>query len=275
MARCSRNECRRWRPDTAIRLLGWGLSVDHAWFCSRRCVEAQAARRLRDVQQRADTLVAAAPKLGTILVQQRKITPRQLTTALDAQQASGLRLGTQLRTLGFVTRDGVLGALSAQSNVKYLASIDHQSVRTGPGGLSVDEVRALGLVPFGESGDELLVACAAPVPTAAVGALQALIGRPVQPFLVDDEELERLQRDYASAGDNDVPTMRVPDISGGAARIAAAAAANGHVTVREARVDPYTWVRIAANGRVSTLLVEPSASAMEEQETWLAATTRH
>ena len=46
------------------------------------------------------------------------------------------------------------------------------------------------------------------------------------------------------------------------------------VTVKEAHVDPFTWVRIAANGRVSTLLVPPYPPPMKESE-WLAATTRH
>lgn len=275
MARCSRSACRRWRPDAAIRVFGLGLSVDDNWFCSNRCVEADAVRRLRDLEARADGLTAPAQKLGAILLQQRKITASQLTAALDAQRASGLRLGTQLQKLGYLTRDGLLGALSAQHGVKYLAAIDHQSVRTGPGGLSIDEVRALGLVPFAESGGVLLVACVAPVPQAAVDALTTLSARAVQPFLVDDEEMGRLMREYASAAATSVPTTRVTDIPDGAAKIAAAAAANGHVTIKEARVDPYTWVRIAANGRVSTLLVEPNGREIEEHDTWQAATTQH
>jgi len=47
------------------------------------------------------------------------------------------------------------------------------------------------------------------------------------------------------------------------------------VTVKEANVDAYTWVRIAANGRISTLLVPPYPQQLEEHDAWLAATTRH
>jgi hypothetical protein len=41
-----------------------------------------------------------------------------------------------------------------------------------------------------------------------------------------------------------------------------------------ALIEPFTWVRISADGRASTLLVPPAAHTMEG-EPWLAATTRH
>jgi len=53
-----------------------------------------------------------------------------------------------------------------------------------------------------------------------------------------------------------------------------ASAEAGDVTVTEAHVDPYTWVRIDANGRVNTLLVPPNEDSKENME-WLAGTTRH
>lgn len=275
MARCSRSSCRRWRPGAAVRALKIGLYVDAVWFCSDACVEADAERRLRDVGARTAALVAPALRLGAILMQQRKITARQLTTALDGQRASRRRLGQELFQTGVISREVLLGALSAQGGVRYLATIDHAAVRTAPGGLSADEVRALGIVPFGEAGERLLVACTAPVPKAALDALAVLIGRPVDPFLVADAELEPLQRAYGEDADGGVPTTTVKDIPEGAAHIAAAAAGAGAVTVKEARVDPFTWVRIAANGRISTLLVPPAANPSEEQDIWQAAITRH
>jgi hypothetical protein len=49
------------------------------------------------------------------------------------------------------------------------------------------------------------------------------------------------------------------------------------VTVKEALVDPFTWVRIDANGRVSTLLVPPYAEEADAKENaeWLAGITQH
>lgn len=274
MARCSHNGCRRWRPSTAIRALGLGLRVDSAWFCSDRCVAAVAEQRLRDIGARITETQVPPQRLGQILTQQRKITGSELVKALESQRASGRRLGRELLHLGLITREALLGALSAQTGTRYLTTIDTASVRTAPGQLSADEVRALGVVPFGDSNGRLLVAFAAPVPNAALDAMAVLIGRPIDPFLVDDDDLVRLQAAYGAQAVPTVATWMVKDAADGAERIAEAAAKAGAVDVKEARVDPYTWVRIEANGRVSTLLVPPSPASSEE-DPWPAATTRH
>lgn len=274
MARCSRESCRRWRPDILVSLARLGLTVDGDWFCSNTCVEADAVRRLRDARGRSVPTHTPALRLGAVLLQQGVVTLGQLREALDAQRTSGLRLGEQLQTLGHATREVVLRALSAQNGISYLATIDSASVRTAPGGLTSDEVRALGIVPFRETEEELLIACAAPVPYSAIGALQALSDRKVQPFLVADDDYAALAREYGAAS----PALRgnlVRDISEGASRIAALAAEAGDVNVTEAHVDPFTWVRIDANGRVNTLLVPPYADETKENDEWLAGTTRH
>jgi len=274
MARCSRESCRRWRPDLLVNLARLGLTVDGDWFCSNACVEADAVRRLRDARGRGVPTHTPALRLGAVLLQQGVVTLGQLREALDAQRTSGLRLGEQLQTLGHATREVVLRALSAQNGISYLATIDSASVRTAPGGLTSDEVRALGIVPFRETEEELLIACAAPVPYSAIGALQALSDRKVQPFLVADDDFATLAREYGAAS----PGLRsslVRDISEGASRIAALAAEAGDVNVTEAHVDPFTWVRIDVNGRVNTLLIPPHPDATKENDEWLAGTTRH
>jgi hypothetical protein len=229
---------------------------------------------LREISARPPGLVAPAQRLGQILMQQRKIAGGDLVKALESQRASGRRLGRELLQLGLVTREALLGALSAQSGTRYLTTIDTATVRTAPGGFSGDEVRALGVVPFGEAQGRLTVACAAPLPTAALDAMTVLIGRPVDPFLVDDDDLVRLQAAYGSQAPT-VPTWMAKDVADGAERIAEVAARAGAVDVKEARVDPYTWVRIDANGRISTLLVPPSPTTSEELDPWPVATTRH
>jgi MshEN domain len=274
MAQCSRDGCGRWRPDLIVRWAKLGLHVDGAWFCSNGCVEADAARRLRDVRPRDLAPRAPALRLGAVLLHQGVVTSRQLGEALDAQRTTGLRLGAQLQTLGHVTRDVVLRALSAQNGVSYLTTIDPGLVRTAPGGLGKDEVRALGIVPFRETEDELLIACAAPVPYSAIGALQTLSGRTVLPYLVADEDFDRLASAYGASVEGS-PTTTVRDIRDGASHIAALAAQAGDVTVKEALVDPFTWVRIAANGRISTLLVPPYPHHLKENAEWLAPTTPH
>src|SRR5262249_43022471 len=256
MARCSRESCRRWRPDLLVSVCRLGFAVDGGWFFSYACVGAGPMRRPAAVCGRSVPAHTPALRLGAVLVHQGVVSLGQLREALDAQRTSGLRLGEQLQTLGHATREVVLRALSAQNGISYLATIDSASVRTAPGGLTSDEVRALGIVPFRETEEELLIACAAPVPYSAIGALEALSDRKVQPFLVADDDFATLAREYGAAS----PGLRsnlVRDISEGASRIAALAAEAGDVNVTEAHVDPFTWVRIDVNGRVNTLLVPP------------------
>ena len=275
MAHCSREACRRWRPGVIVRWARLGLHVDGEWFCSNACVEADAVRRLLDARRRELAPRTPALRLGAVLLHQGVVTLRQLREALDAQRTSGLRLGAQLQTLGHVSREIVLRALSAQNGISYLATIDPASVKTAPGALSLDEIRALGIVPFRETEEEILIACAAPVPYSAIGALQVLSGRTVQPYLVADDDYERLVTAYG-ASSSGAQATRVKDISDGASRIAALAAEAGDVTVKEAHVEPFTWVRVDAHGQISTLLVPPPYEKdLKEDAQWLAATTRH
>ncbi|MEQ1871755.1 MAG: hypothetical protein ABL961_17195, partial [Vicinamibacterales bacterium] len=258
-----------------VRALGLGVRLDHAWFCSNRCVTAEAADRLRQIAASEPLATPAPTPLGTVLLQQKGITQAQLKSALLEQRKSGLRLGDQLLQMAYTSPDAVLKALAAQGGVPYLATIDQSAVRTAPGGLSGDEVRALGLVPFRAADQVLMVACRAPLPQAALAALHALTGRIVEPYLVSDAAFERLLRQYGAGVPASVPTTTVRDISEGASRIAAVAAEAGDVTLREARVDPFTWVRIAADGQISTLLVPPFPQEIEDHQSWLAATTPH
>lgn len=258
-----------------VRWTKLGLHVDGAWFCSNACVEADAARRLRGVRPREIGPHALVLRLGAVLLHQGVVTPRQLGEALETQRTTGLRLGAQLQALGHLSRNLTLRALSAQNGVGYLATIDSASVRTAPGGLSVDEVRALGVVPFRDAGDELLVACAAPVPHVAIRALQALVGRTVHPYLVADEDFESLLLAYGTAAPGSLRTTTAQDTADRASRIAALAAAAGDVTLNAAHLDSFTWVRVAANGRITTLRVPPYPHHLKENAEWLAVTTRH
>jgi hypothetical protein len=140
-------------------------------------------------------------------------------------------------------------------------SVDPACVRSAPGGLSSDEVRALGVVPIqvDEANRLLVVACQAPLPRAALSALRQLTGWTPEPLLVSDADWQRLIRAYGSAvtrRQQRVAFDRVRDIDELAARIAAAAAASdGPVTVTEAQYDRSTWVRVAGQGAVSTMLL--------------------
>ena len=260
-----------------VRRAKLGLWVDGAWFCSEGCVEATITDRLHEATRRTVRGPTPRARLGALLVRQGAITAAQLAQALESQATSGLRLGAELQRLGYADRETVLRALSAQSGVSYLAAIHPASVRHAPGELTADEVRALGVVPFqAAEGGTMLVACPAPLPRTALAALQALVGCRVEPYLVADEDFETLRRAYvAAAAPRAAQASTALDIRDGASRIAAAASAARSVTVTEAHLDPFTLVRIAANGRISTLLVPPSLDTLEEEPGCPVATTLH
>lgn len=277
MARCSRNDCRRWRPDTLVRYAHLGMQVDGAWFCSPACVEFAAKRRLLGVR-RPGTSVPPIPalRLGVLLLHQGAITSTQLAKALGAQRVSGRRLGAELQHMGLADAEAVLRGLSAQAGVSYLTTVDPSCVRTAPGGLSADEVRALGIVPIqvDEANRLLVVACQAPLPRAALSALRQLTGWTPEPLLVSDGDCQLLMRSYGSAvgaSQRRVAFARVRDVDAAAARIAAAAASDGAITVTEANYETSTWVRVEGRGAIDTLLMP----RQEEDDECQVAITSH
>jgi hypothetical protein len=213
-------------------------------------------------------------RLGALLRHLNAVTEADLNAALASQQESGCRLGAELQRRGCVTADLVLRALAAQSSVSYLSSFDLSRVHNGPSWLPVDTVRALGLIPFDVDEDALQVRviCPAPVPRAAVRAMQKLTGWTPEVYLVSDEVWERALGEYRSmpgqSPDSEVVT--VGGIDAAAALVADTASADRAVTMRHAQWDRFTWVRVEGPTLVSNLLV-PGVT----EGTCLAAHTAH
>jgi len=284
MPQCARDECQRWKPELLVRFAHVGVRVDGEWFCSSACVAESTALRLQHVPVRQEVQPRLPPlRLGTLLVHAGAVTPEQLREALRSQETSGLRLGAELRRLRYASAEDVLRALAAQAGVSFVTGVDVTSVRSAPGGLCAQEVSALGLVPFRVKEEErvVMVACAAPVPRAALGALHQLTGyRPV-PLLVTDEEFDLLSVAYGADQPLERPPVRASWADGvhdAARRIAATAVQEGTVTMAEARVQPLTWVRVTGKHGVDALLVTQSHDAATVEgngHAWLADTTQH
>lgn len=283
MARCSAEHCGRWCPELLVRR-GVGASVDGVWFCSKACVERMARRRLIEARPVATGIPTVPPmRLGALLRHHGVCDAQAIEQALQAQRASHLKLGEQLCRMGAAEREGVLRALAAQAGVGYLASVDPSGVREGPGGLSPHAVRALGLVPISDVEEgRIRVACPAPVPRRALGALRRLTGWIPEPYLVCDDDWQALLRNYGADRSSEAPGgalsefMQTESLSAAAAQIAAAATRGGDTTVTEARWEPYTWVRVQGEGMVEdVLLARASNGVTVEEGQWPAATTSH
>lgn len=279
MARCERTHCGRWRPDSLVRRGRFGVHFDGRWFCSSQCVAIHTERVLADTAcPTARWAPSPATRIGTLLVQQRSLAPEMLQVALREQRHTGRRLGAQLLNMGLVSREDLLRALAVQAGTGYLLNLDLARVASGPGGLSRQTVRALGLVPFETSsdGERLAVAYVAPLPRLALGAIREITGARIDPFIVADEDWDRLADSYAMGDTGRVPlipstTLRsIPDA---AVRIALAAAHGEAVRMHRARCDPFMWVRLEGGEGREDLLV--SLGAPEKEHPWLAAPSPH
>ena len=281
MPQCAHEQCRRWRPQLLVRYARLGLRVDGNWFCSSTCVTDATSARLEQVPIQHYTPPRLPPlRLGTLLIHAGAISPMQLNQALRSQASSGLKLGAELRRLGHTGAPEVLRALASQAGTSYVSGIDPRVVRSAPGGLSPQEVQALGIVPFRIVEDDrlVMVACTAPVPRTALGALHQLVRyRPV-PYLVTDEEFDVLVAAYGTdqaSAQQTVSTSWVDSVHDAARRIAAMASREGDVTVSQARLDPLMWVRVTGKHGVDAMLVTEGATPGASTEAWLADTTRH
>lgn len=277
MARCEAETCGRWCPEMLVRR-GVGTYVDGDWFCSRHCVEQMVRRRLIDAHPVAAGIPAVPPmRLGALLRHHGVCGAEAIELALQAQRGSQLKLGEQLFAMGVAEKEGVLRALAAQAGVGYLSTIDLDSVREAPGGLSPNAVRALGLVPISEEDEgRIRVACPAPVPRRALSAFRRLTGWIPEAYLVADADFQALLRNYGTSVEGDRPLrsltefVQTASLSDAASRIAVAATRGGDTTVTAARWEPYTWVRVqGTSGRVEDVLFS------REEAPCPAVTTSH
>lgn len=254
MPRCADASCVRWRPAFGV----WGgLRLNGAWFCSRSCAAAAVRRGLESPPVVGESAGALPPlRIGALLRHQGAITQAQLDEALAGQRKSGLRLGAELQRLGYVSSATLVRALAAQAGVSYLTAVDSARVRRAPGGLSVDMVRALGLLPFEAQDRRLHVLCTAPLPRPALRALARLTGWTAEPYLVDDAVWERALDNYAPDADERHRSDVVRDVDAASGCVVAAAAGGRNAVVRYAGCGDFVWVRVEGGAKTQDVLIQ-------------------
>jgi hypothetical protein len=261
MARCAWSRCGRRRLDALARRMGTGVELARAGSCSQPCLQLAVQDRLGRVARSRKASAPGLPpsKLGVMLLARTGLTRELLDRALERQRFSGKRIGEELIEMGAVNAQDVLRALAAQSNSRYLTTVDVSIVRRGYAGLSRDMVRALGVVPFAADATThlLKVATIAPIPRLALAAVRELTGWAPQPYLVTDEVWPSLVAAYgSSAMDEGIRRTAATETVGAATdRIALAAEEGGEARLSHARIDPYLWVRIETPGRTEDMLM--------------------
>ncbi len=124
--------------------------------------------------------------LGEILAAIAGVSPEKVAETLAAQQAepAGLRFGEVLVKAKLATEEQVLRAVALQLGLPFQASIDAAGI---PDDLSrlvpINFAKTAHVLPLRREGDEVVVAVADPLDTAAQDNLSILLGAPLSPVV--------------------------------------------------------------------------------------------
>jgi hypothetical protein len=138
-----------------------------------------------------------AQKIGQALIQEKKLTERQLAIALQRQVTLGGRLGTNLVELGFLTDTELTQALGRHLKMtpaqpEVFDSIPLEVIHLVPQELA----QKYTMVPFRKEGRTLCIAMADPSELAALDELTFVIGCTVQPFLASESKIHAALETY-------------------------------------------------------------------------------
>ncbi|WP_040435962.1 secretion system protein E, partial [Melaminivora alkalimesophila] len=133
----------------------------------------------------------AAPRLGELLVQEGKVSARDIERALLAQQEMGGLLGRVLVRLGLVSELDVAHTLSRQLGLPFVAAEAFPEIMPEVEGLLPEFLQTHGVFPLAAPEGELHVAMATPQDPFILKALRLATGRTVVPHLALESAIER------------------------------------------------------------------------------------
>src|SRR5580704_9240178 len=155
-------------------------------------------------------------RLGELLIKESLITSDQLRQAVDQQKSTGVRLGTCLMKLGFITDDEITGVLSRQYgvpsiNLKYY-DVEASVIKLIP----QDTAIRYQIVPLSRVGSTLTIAMTDPTNVFAMDDIKFMTGFNVEPVVASEtaiaeaitkfygevhseEELDKVMKDLAGA----------------------------------------------------------------------------
>lgn len=162
------------------------------------------------------------PRLGEILLQQGVISGRQLDHALQAHQSGGMKLGTHLVNLGYISDQALTRVLSRQLKVPHadprdVATIPRAVANILPGDLA-KKCRA---VPLRIEERVLHVCMDEPTNLKLIDTLRFRTNRDIKPFVVTEAVLDAaLERHYDVGRQRDVVPKEHPAVAQAPAQVA-------------------------------------------------------
>jgi type IV pilus assembly protein PilB len=179
-------------------------------------------------------MAAGAVRLGDMLVKAALITREQLNQALQQQQTSGGRIGTNLVKLGFISEDDITSFLSRQYGVPSINlshfEIDGTVIKLIPSEIAQKHQ----VIPINRTGNILTVAMADPSNIFAIDDVKFMTGFKVEPVVAAETSIKNaINKYYDSAGlvedimktfdDKDVEALKEDDDGVNAAELGKAA----------------------------------------------------
>jgi type IV pilus assembly protein PilB len=146
-------------------------------------------------------MAAGAVRLGDMLVKATLITREQLNQALQQQQTSGGRIGTNLVKLGFISEDDITSFLSRQYGVPSI-NLSHFEIDGAVIKLIPSEIaQKHQIIPINRTGNILTVAMADPSNIFAIDDIKFMTGFKVEPVVAAETSIRNaINKYYDSAG---------------------------------------------------------------------------
>ena len=134
----------------------------------------------------------AGPRIGNLLVKNRKITVEQLEVALKRQREKGGNLGGNLIELGFVNEQDLTESLAHQLGVEpvdlKLEELDETVVNLIPAEVAIK----FQVIAFEKQGKQLKVAIADPTNTFAIDSIKLITGCKIEPYIAAESSIRHI-----------------------------------------------------------------------------------
>ncbi len=146
-------------------------------------------------------MAIGAARLGDMLVKATLITKDQLAKALQQQETSGGRIGTNLVRLGFISEDDITSFLSRQYGVPSI-NLSHFEIDPAVIKLIPSEIaQKHQVIPINRTGNVLTVAMADPSNIFAIDDMKFMTGFKVEPVVASETSIKNaINKYYDSAG---------------------------------------------------------------------------
>ncbi len=141
-----------------------------------------------------------AVRIGELLLKEKRITPEQLQEALNAQKATGGKLGSNLVKLGFVADGEITAILSRQYGVPSISledfEIDSAVIKLVP----FETAQKYQVLPLSRSGATLTIAMTDPTNVFAMDDIKFMTGYNVEPVVATESAVLAAIGKYYSQG---------------------------------------------------------------------------